>query len=258
MRLNDGLDSSRQLTSSFLSLLSMLKRNSEHFLRKQSACLCETLHPENAFHGQRTADMSGWMKPFVKVVWGRIVDFLLSPPLSQVLLFLPISCVSSIWTARGRLRAVRACYESPSQRRDAGMLGWGGIGGWFGSSVFACQNVLCALSQGPKCLTHHGCDQKGQLRSQYYHSCRKHVRRYLRVWKRSCSFCLWCFDAGMDPWAGPQPSLVYLGQAQSRKGWRIWPLTKGDSGISGWILNMPTWYKENRDEWRRWFWLIVY
>lgn len=37
----------------------------------------------------------------------------------------------------------------------------------------------------PKCLTHHGYDQKGQPRLHYYHSCGKHVRlgkrRYLRV-----------------------------------------------------------------------------
>ncbi len=71
---------------------------------------------------------AGW-KPFVKGMWGCIVDFPLSRLLSQVLLFLPISCVNSIWSVRGWLRAVRACYEYPRQRRDVGMLGYGGGGG---------------------------------------------------------------------------------------------------------------------------------
>lgn len=145
---------------------------------------------------------------------------------------LPISCVSSIWTAIGRLRAVRTCCENPRQRREAGMLGYGG--GLAALCVCLREMFYVRSLTDPKCLTHHGYDQKGQPRSHYYHSCGKHVRlgkrRYLRVWKQSCSFCLWCFDAGTDPWAGPRPSLVYLGQAQSRKGWRIWPLTKETLG----------------------------
>jgi len=62
------------------------------------------------------------------VEWAHTVGFPLTPPLFQVLLFQPISCASSIWTAIGRLRAVRTCCEDPRQHSEAGMPGYGGGG----------------------------------------------------------------------------------------------------------------------------------
>lgn len=215
----------------FCHSLTMLKRNSEHFLRKQSACLCETPHPENAFHGQRDSwherldetICEGGVRPYC---WFSSVSSPFPGPVvpTHLLCKFNLDCERPAEGSSGLLWV----SQSAARCRHAGLGGDWGDG--LAALCLPAKNVLCALSQGPKCLTHHGCDQKGQPRSQYYHSCRKHVRRYLRVWKRSCSFCLWCFDAGMDPWAGPQPSLVYLGQAQSRKGWRIWPLTKETLG----------------------------
>lgn len=99
---------------------------------------------------------AGWLtcaaewKQFVMVAWGRTVGFPLTPPLFQVLLFQPISCASSIWTAIGRLRAVRTCCEDPRQRREAGMPGYGGV---WQLCVFACEKLsMCALSQTQNAL----------------------------------------------------------------------------------------------------------
>lgn len=83
------------------------------------------------------------------VVWGRTVGFPLTPPLFQVLLFQPISCVNSIWTAISRLRAVRTCC-CPKQRREAGMPVYGGV---WQLCVFACEKwSMCALSQTQNAL----------------------------------------------------------------------------------------------------------
>ncbi len=130
MRLNNGLDSSRQLTSSLLSITDTVKEKRWMFSEKAERMFVWNTTPWECFSctAGQLIWAAGW-KPFVKVMWGCIVDFPLSRLLSQVLLFLPISCVNSIWSVRGWLRAVRACYEYPRQRRDVGMLGYGGGGG---------------------------------------------------------------------------------------------------------------------------------
>ncbi len=149
MRLNDGLDSSRQLTSSFLSLLSMLKRNSEHFLRKQSACLCETLHPENAFHGQRDSwherldetICEGGVRPYC---WFSSVSSPFPGPVvpTHLLCKFNLDCERPAEGSSGLLWV----SQSAARCRHAGL--GGGLGGWFGSSVFACQKCsMCSLTR---------------------------------------------------------------------------------------------------------------
>ncbi len=144
MRLNNGLDSTRQLTS---VTHWHGQRETVNVFWESRAHVCvkhHTLRMLLCTAGQLIW-AAGW-KPFVKVVWGCIVDFPLSRLLSQVLLFLPISCVNSIWSVRGWLRAVRACYEYPRQRRDVGMLGYGG--GVWQLCVFACEKgSMCTLTR---------------------------------------------------------------------------------------------------------------
>lgn len=126
------------------------------------------------------------------VAWGHTVGFPLTPPLFQVLLFQPISCASSIWTAIGRLRAVRTCCEDPRQRREAGMLGY--RGGLAALCVCLREMIHVRSLTDPKCLTHHGYDQKGQPRSHYYHSCGKQdlVRDF--TWGFESDLALFAFD----------------------------------------------------------------
>lgn len=61
--------------------------------------------------------------------------------------------------------------QTAQRSRNAGL--WGGL-----AALCVCLREMIHVRSltDPKCLTHHGYDQKGQPRSHYYHSCGKHVR----------------------------------------------------------------------------------